>query len=92
MAMNKILFRKVASVAFTAMAVAPTYAKAAAPAAPAADQRTSEIVVTAQFRSQKLQDTPIAITAVNAAMLEARGQTDIAQVAAQAPNVVLRPQ
>jgi iron complex outermembrane recepter protein len=53
---------------------------------------TNEIVVTAQFREQNLQDTPIAITAVNAAMLEARGQTDISQVAAQAPNVTLRPQ
>ncbi len=53
---------------------------------------TGDIVVTAQFREQNLQDTPIAITAVNAAMLEARGQTDITQVAAQAPNVSLRPQ
>ncbi|MEZ5743289.1 MAG: TonB-dependent receptor [Sphingomonadaceae bacterium] len=51
-----------------------------------------EIVVTAQFREQNLQDTPLAITAVNAAMLEARGQSDITQVAAQAPNVTLRPQ
>ena len=51
-----------------------------------------EVVVTAQFREQKLQDTPIAITAVNAAMLEERGQTNIAEVAAQAPNVSLRPQ
>ncbi|MDY6982053.1 MAG: TonB-dependent receptor plug domain-containing protein, partial [Pseudomonadota bacterium] len=51
-----------------------------------------EIVVTAQFRQQNLQETPIAITAVNAEMLDARGQTNIAQVAAQAPNVSLRPQ
>jgi len=51
-----------------------------------------EVVVTAQFRAQNLQDTPIAITAVNAEMLEARGQTSIAQIAAQAPNVSLRPQ
>ncbi|MEO8306621.1 MAG: TonB-dependent receptor [Pseudomonadota bacterium] len=51
-----------------------------------------EVVVTAQFRTQKLQDTPIAITAVNAAMLEARGQTSITEIAAQAPNVSLRPQ
>src|SRR5690349_19684624 len=34
----------------------------------------NEIVVTAQFREQNLQDTPIAITAVSAAMLEARSQ------------------
>src|SRR5690606_10157735 len=45
-----------------------------------------------QFREQLLQDTPIAITAVNAEMLEARGQTNIADVAAQAPNVSPRPQ
>jgi iron complex outermembrane receptor protein len=52
----------------------------------------TEVVVTAQFREQNLQDTPIAITAVNSEMLEARGQTNIAEVAAQAPNVSLRPQ
>ncbi len=52
----------------------------------------SEVVVTAQFREQLLQDTPIAITAVNAEMLEARGQTNISDVAAQAPSVTLRPQ
>lgn len=51
-----------------------------------------EIVVTAQFREQNLQDTPLAITAVNAGMLEARSQTDISQVANQAPSVTLKPQ
>ena len=40
---------------------------------------------------QNLQQTPIAITAVNAAMLEQRNQTDISQVAGQAPNVTLQP-
>ena len=57
-----------------------------------AEADPTEIVVTAQFRETKLQDTPIAITAVNAALLERRGQTNIAQIAAQAPNVSLRPQ
>jgi iron complex outermembrane receptor protein len=54
--------------------------------------KNDDIVVTAQFRETRLQDTPIAITAVNGAMLEARGQTDISQVAAQSPNVTLKPQ
>jgi iron complex outermembrane receptor protein len=58
----------------------------------AATGRNQEIVVTAEFRAASVQNTPIAITAVNSAMLEARGQTDITQVAAQAPNVSLRPQ
>ena len=41
---------------------------------------------------QNLQDTPIAITAVTGEMLEARSQTSIAEVVAQAPNVLLTPQ
>ena len=52
---------------------------------------SGEIIVTAQFREQNLQDTPLAITAVSAAMLEARSQTDLSQVARQAPNVSLAP-
>ncbi|GEN99285.1 TonB-dependent receptor [Novosphingobium sediminis] len=73
----------------------PAFAQEAAPQAAgdaAAAPTTQEIVVTAQFRAQKLQDTPLAITAVNAAVLEARGQTDISQIAAQSPNVTLRAQ
>lgn len=49
----------------------------------------SEVVVTAQFQEQNLQNTPIAITALNAAMLEARGITDVTQVSQAAPNVNL---
>jgi iron complex outermembrane receptor protein len=51
----------------------------------------SEVVVTAQFREQNLQKTPLAITAVNGAMLDARAQTRLTDVAAQAPNVQLEP-
>jgi iron complex outermembrane receptor protein len=53
---------------------------------------TQDIVVTAQFRQQRLQDIPIAITAVTAAELEARNQTNLAQIADTAPNVSLKPQ
>ena len=51
-----------------------------------------EITVTAQFRSQNLQETPLAITAVTGDMLEARSQTSIYEVANQAPSVFLAPQ
>src|SRR5437899_3028180 len=49
---------------------------AQAPEAAASNQpgAISEVVVTAQFRQQNLQQTPIAITAVNAQMLQNRGQ------------------
>ena len=84
------------SLAIVTSLATPAYAQNEPAAAEAATEdeegRTNVITVTAQFREQNLQDTPIAITAVNAEMLEARGQTNIAQVAAQAPNVSLRPQ
>ena len=86
------------ALALTAMAVlaaSPAAAQASnAPEAAAATQPNSntvgEVVVTAQFRSENVQQTPIAITAVNAAMLESRSQTSIADVANQAPNVTLK--
>jgi iron complex outermembrane receptor protein len=73
-------------------AFAQTATRADDAAGPAQANGSDEIVVTAQFRQQKLQDTPIAITAVNAATMEARSQTDISQVAIQAPSVTLKPQ
>jgi iron complex outermembrane recepter protein len=71
----------VAALCFTATVQAQTPA--------AADEGLQEVVVTAQFREQRLQDTPIAITAVNAELLEQRNQTSLAKVAEQAPNVIL---
>lgn len=49
----------------------------------------NDIVVTAQFRSQRLQDTPIAISAMNSEMLEQKSVTDITGAANLAPNVQL---
>jgi len=77
-----------ASVALSALVLAlPATAQTAPPPEPSA----SDIIVTAQFRAQNLQDTPIAITAVNADMLEARSQDNVVAIAAQAPNVTLKP-
>ncbi len=50
-----------------------------------------EIVVTAEFREKAIQDTPLAITAVNAETMEARSQFRLEEIALQAPNVSLRP-
>lgn len=55
------------------------------------EERAPDIVVTAQFREQRLQDTPLAITAIDDALLEARSQTNLQEVTSQAPNVTLRP-
>ena len=45
------------------------------------------IVVTAQFREQRLQDTPIAITALTGDLLEERGINDVSDLSQSAPNV-----
>ena len=55
------------------------------------DGALEEVIVTAEFREANVQETPLAITAINANMLEARSQTNLAQISAQAPNVSLRP-
>jgi iron complex outermembrane receptor protein len=55
------------------------------------DDSSSTIVVTAQFRESDLQETPLAITALNAEMLEARGIDSVEQVAQSAPSVTLSP-
>jgi iron complex outermembrane receptor protein len=50
----------------------------------------NEIVVTAQMRKQSVQDIPLSITAVSSAQIEARSQTRLDQITAQAPNVLLQ--
>jgi len=46
-----------------------------------------EVVVTARRRTERLQDTPIAITALSARDLEARNLTNLMEVGRYAPNV-----
>jgi iron complex outermembrane receptor protein len=48
-----------------------------------------ELVVTAQFRGENLQKTPLAITAINGKMLDARGQVNVTDIAANAPSVTI---
>ncbi|MCW6533533.1 TonB-dependent receptor [Sphingomonas lycopersici] len=79
----------IAAPAFAQDAGTAPAAPAAAAEAPATGQQ--DIVVTAQFRNQRLQDVPLAITAVDSMMLDARSQNNITQVAKQAPSVVVVP-
>lgn len=48
-----------------------------------------EVIVTAQFRSENVQQTPLAITAINSSMLAQRGQTSLTQIANDVPSVTL---
>jgi iron complex outermembrane recepter protein len=66
-------------------------ATGAAAAAPSADEGLSEIIVTARFKSENLQTAPIAITAVSAEQIDARGYVNVADVAHGTPNVNIEP-
>jgi iron complex outermembrane receptor protein len=50
------------------------------------------VIVTAQFRSENLQDTPLAITAVSGEQLEKQGLTNVANLGLVVPNASIRPQ
>jgi iron complex outermembrane receptor protein len=73
----------------TGSALGQTAAQAGAQ--PASGQGLEEIVVTAQRREEKLHDVPIAVTAFNAAALQARNITSLNGIAGFAPNVTIVP-
>src|SRR5438445_10751923 len=62
-------------------------------AAPATDQpeKLEEVVVTAEYREEKLQDTPIAITAITAHGIDQRSFSDSFEVGYTVPNASFRP-
>jgi iron complex outermembrane recepter protein len=58
--------------------------------AQSADTATlDEIVVTARFRAENLQQTPLAITAISADALEAQGITSVQNLSAVVPNTYI---
>jgi iron complex outermembrane receptor protein len=62
-----------------------------ADSASTSENQLEEVVVTAQFRQEKLQTTPIAITAITAAGLEERGIENVTEIGAFVPNAVIQP-
>ncbi|MGH6782237.1 MAG: hypothetical protein ACREB5_09045, partial [Sphingomonadaceae bacterium] len=50
-----------------------------------------EIIVTAEKRSENLQDVPSAITAIGAEALKLQDITDVRSLSALAPNVSVMP-
>ncbi len=83
----------VALAVWLGLAALPAAAQSTATAAAAAEpgEGLQEITVTARFREEKLQETPLAITAVSGDTLKARGQTDVTNLAAFVPNAVINP-
>jgi len=50
-----------------------------------------EIIVTAQKRTENLQDVPLAVSAVNAKQIEQSFSRDISEIGALSPNLVIDP-
>jgi iron complex outermembrane recepter protein len=69
----------------------PTFAQNA-PAESAITDDSPEIIVSARRRNESLQDTPIAITAINAAQLESKGSVNIGDLMGAAPNLLITNQ
>jgi len=57
-----------------------------------ASGQLAEVVVTAQYREEKLQDVPIAITAITSEQIEAQGAQKLSDILTSAPSVVFRNQ
>jgi iron complex outermembrane recepter protein len=64
-------------------------AAATAQQQPATTGALEEVVVTAQFRREKLQETPLAITALSGDALTDRNITNLVDVGQAAPNVTM---
>ncbi|KQM17338.1 TonB-dependent receptor [Novosphingobium sp. Leaf2] len=79
-----------ASSALTCLSV-PAFAQQA-PAADSAAVDPNEIIVSARRRSETLQDTPVAITAVSAAMLENKASANIGDLQGAAPGLLITQQ
>ena len=58
----------------------------------AGGNQLQEVVVTAQFRAENVQQTPLAITAISGNAIAERGQTSLTQITQDAPSVSLAPE
>ncbi|MCY1672707.1 TonB-dependent receptor [Novosphingobium sp. SL115] len=101
--MRSFANRRIIAVALATTAIAvslPAYAAEAddAQGEPQAEQAaetvedTGAIIVTARRRSETLQSTPVAITAVNTAMLEAKAAVNIGDLQGAAPGLLITQQ
>ena len=86
--MTTRLMLAVATAGFTAAGALPAIAQT-----PAADTNggLEEIVVTAQRREEKLQETPVTVTAITATQLANQGITSTQDIAKSVPNLQLLP-
>jgi iron complex outermembrane recepter protein len=79
----------ISAVVATTLAASAAHAQSQPQASDQNSGALQEVVVTAQFRTENVQTTPLAITAVSGADIAARGETSITEIAGNAPSVEL---
>jgi iron complex outermembrane receptor protein len=82
--------RRALLISTSSLAATSVFATFASAQDAAGSDALAEVVVTAQMREQNVQDIPLSITAVTGELLEARSQTNLREISAQAPNVLLQ--
>ncbi len=81
----------VAAAAVAPLTLAAFLLPAAASAQAEADEALEEITVTARRREESLQDVPVAITAISGDELVNIGASDLTEIQAYSPNLVIYP-
>src|ERR1700730_9687151 len=93
--MTKVTAQGVLMAALAVSALALVSSTALAEDAPAATASNTaglqEVVVTARYREENLQQTPIAISAITAEDIQQRGFTSTSDIGYDVPNASLRP-
>ena len=87
----KTLSAGLAATVLTLMVVPAAWSQTTASMAEPADTGLAEIVVTAQYRAEPLQQTPIAITAISSEDIQAHAFNNSSDIGYMVPNASLRP-
>ena len=87
---SKVKYHSSVAIALILMAAAPGYAQSTGAAAATGESSVEgDIIVTAQRRSERLRDVPIAITALNAETLSKAGVTNLRDLERVTPALQL---
>jgi iron complex outermembrane recepter protein len=78
--------------ALLGLAVVPLLGSPSWAAQPSEDVGLEEVIVTAQFRAENLQETPISITAISGEQLTEQGLTNVDDLGLVIPNANIRQQ
>lgn len=87
---RRVLWATLASSAALGAYCLPSQAMAQATPAPVVESGLQEIVVTAQKREQRLQDVPVAVTALNQASIAANRIVSVRDLNAVVPNLLAK--